>query len=320
MTSAISNVFQFLSLLQCPMCRRGSLIVKDFELVCNDCASCFPLSGSRPILLRTDNDLFSIDDYRKVEPVKKIGLNIWAKFVPRPSVNLASERVLSALRSMIDSNGTGNILVVGGGSQRAWLDPLLQATKMHLVLYSDIDTCADVDLFCDGHDLPFVDGAFDAVVTTAVLEHVLYPERVAAEIARVLKPGGLLYSELPFMQQVHEGAYDFTRFTLSGHRRLFNQFTEIDVGMVAGPATTLVWSLENLILAFTSRVILRKLAKVVVRLVFGWIKYLDYFLANRPEAMDGASCTYFMGAKATKHIPNSEIILRYIGAKPLRHV
>jgi hypothetical protein len=28
------------------------------------------------------------------------------------------------------------------------------------------------------------------------------------------------------MQQVHEGAYDFTRYTLSGHRRLFNGFTE----------------------------------------------------------------------------------------------
>ena len=307
------------ALLRCPVCRCGALNIEDVELVCSDCALCFPLAGNRPILLRSDNDLFSIDDYRTAVPDMKFGSRGCSKFVPSTSVNLSSERVLNNLRAIVDANGLSNILVVGGGRQRAWLDPLLRASMPHRVVYSDIDSGADVDLFCDGHDLPFANGAFDAVVTTAVLEHVLNPERVAAEIARVLKTGGLLYSELPFMQQVHEGAYDFTRFTLSGHRRLFNQFAEIDVGMVAGPATAFVWALENLILAFTSRSILRKLAKVGVRLGFGWIKYLDYFLVNRPEAMDGASCTYFMGAKAQHRIPDSEIIARYVGAKALRH-
>jgi len=57
---------------------------------------------------------------------------------------------------------------------------------------------------------------FDAVWIQAVLEHVLDPVRVVAEIHRVLRPGGLVYSEIPFMQEVHEGAYDFTRFRLSG--------------------------------------------------------------------------------------------------------
>ncbi len=53
---------------------------------------------------------------------------------------------------------------------------------------------------------------------------MLEPERVVSEIARVLKPAGMVYSEIPFMQQVHEGAYDFTRFTDSGQRWLFRQF------------------------------------------------------------------------------------------------
>jgi uncharacterized protein YbaR (Trm112 family) len=320
MNSDLFKQTELLTLLQCPNCKYGTLTAKGVELVCSGCTLSFPLAGHRPILLRNDNALFSIGDYRKAVPDQMTGPNGWARFVPSPSVNLASDRVLNKLRAMLDANGICNILVVGGGRQRAWLDPLLRAAKPHRVVYSDIDSGADVDLFCDAHDLPFVDSAFDAVVTTAVLEHVLYPERVAAEIARVLKTGGLLYSELPFMQQVHEGAYDFTRFTLSGHRRLFNQFAEIDAGMVAGPATAFVWALENLTLAFASRPILRKLAKVGVRLGFGWIKYLDHFLANRPEAMDGASCTYFMGAKAEERTPDSDIIARYIGAKTLRHV
>ena len=182
-----------------------------------------------------------------------------------------------------------------------------------------IDVSADVDVFCDGHDLPFVDGAFDAVVTTAVLEHVLYPERVAAEITRVLKEGGLLYSELPFMQQVHEGAYDFTRYTMSGHRRLFNHISEIDSGMVAGPGTALVWALENFMLAFVVRPPLRRVTKAISRLAFAWIKYFDLLLEGNPAAMDAASCTYLLGSKIEGRIPDSDIISRYVGAKQLRH-
>lgn len=142
---------------------------------------------------------------------------------------------------------------------------------------------------------------------------------VAAEIHRVLKTGGLLYSELPFMQQVHEGAYDFTRYTLSGHRRLFNGFTEIETGMVAGPATALVWAIENLALAFVRRSVFRTLTKAGIRLVFSWLKWLDYLLVNRPEAMDGASCTYFLGSKITGKVADLDIINRYVGAKHLRH-
>ncbi len=197
---------------------------------------------------------------------------------------------------------------------------MLKADVGHRVVYPDVDAGANVDLLCDGHDLPFADACFDAVVTTAVLEHMLYPEQVASEIARVLKHGGLLYSELPFMQQVHEGAYDFTRYTLSGHRRLFNRFTEIDAGMVAGPATALVWALENFALAFFTSAMTRKFAKAVVRVLFAWIKHVDRVLVDRPEAMDSASCTYFYGAKGAQPVADLEIVKRYRGAKHVQHL
>ena len=109
----------------------------------------------------------------------------------------------------------------------------------------DIDKQADVDIFCDAHELSFKDEVFDGVISTAVLEHVLYPDKVIHEIHRVLKKDGFIYSEIPFLQSVHEGAYDFMRYTLSGHRRLLEYFKEIEVGMVAGPGTALVWSLVD---------------------------------------------------------------------------
>jgi SAM-dependent methyltransferase/uncharacterized protein YbaR (Trm112 family) len=309
-------------LLQCPQCQDVKLSIEDNsrELLCNACATRYPVTHGRPVLLRPDNAVFCLEDYRRAAlPSPDVSVGGIARFIPAPSVNLASERVLACVSQLLAELPLATVLVVGGGCQRHWLDERLGAGDTVRVVYSDIDVDADVDLFCDGHDLPFVDGAFDAVVTTAVLEHVLYPERVAAEIHRVLKVGGLLYSELPFIQQVHEGAYDFTRYTLSGHRRLFNGFTEIDAGMVAGPGTALVWSIENFGLAFTASPVLRKVAKALVRLGFAWLKHFDRILVNRPEAMDGASCTYFLGQKIDGQLADVDIIARYVGAKHLRH-
>lgn len=315
--------FKFIeTLLRCPCCQSSTLraTTATNEMVCESCDMHYPISHGRPVLLRTNNDVFCLDDYRnsKEPDINKPGYN-WQNFIPKPSVNLASKRVLASVSKLLKQKTSAVVLVVGGGCQREWLDVRLDASDSVQIIYSDIDASADVDLFCDGHDLPFVDGVFDAVVTTAVLEHVLYPERVAAEITRVLKVGGLLYSELPFMQQVHEGAYDFTRYTLSGHRRLFNNISEIESGLVAGPGTALVWSIENFALAFVVSSPLRKITKTVIRLTFFWIKYFDLLLKDKPAAMDGASCTYLLGRKIDGHVADAEIIARYVGAQKLRH-
>ena len=51
---------------------------------------------------------------------------------------------------------------------------------------------------------------------------------------RVLKNNGLVYSEIPFMQQIHMGKNDFVRYTASGHRFLFKKFEKIKIG-TSGP-------------------------------------------------------------------------------------
>lgn len=49
----------------------------------------------------------------------------------------------------------------------------------------------------DAESLPFRDACFDLVFCQQIIEHVVYPERVLAEIARVLRPGGLLFLSAP---------------------------------------------------------------------------------------------------------------------------
>jgi SAM-dependent methyltransferase len=237
----------------------------------------------------------------------------WLKrLVPELGIELVGPETLVELRQLLDKIGLCSVLVIGCGRRR---DKTAPHFLPHECIFTDVDPSADVDIFCDGHDLPFQDQTFDAVIIHAVLEHVLDPVRVVSEIHRVLKPEGLVYSAVPFMQQVHEQAYDFTRYTLSGHRRLFRYFNELRSGMVAGPGTALAWALEFFALSFCSRKYTRWAAIACIRIGFFWLKYCDYLCVHRPEAMDAASGTYFIGTKKEEATPDIDFIRSYIGTK-----
>lgn len=176
--------------------------------------------------------------------------------------------------------------MVGAGVQNLLSEPTVQ------VIATDVYASPNTVLVADGHGLPFVDACFDAVWVQAVLEHVLDPARVVAEAWRVLRPNGLIYAETPFMQQVHEAGYDFTRFTLSGHRWLFRAFRQTDAGVVAGPAVSLIWSIRYL-----ARTLLRSdKAATLLGFPFFWLRWIDRFGGFRLRA-DAANGVFFLGFK-----------------------
>ena len=55
----------------------------------------------------------------------------------------------------------------------------------------------------EGEHLPFDDSSFDIVLSDNVIDHAEDPQRIVDEMARVLKPGGLLY----FTVHVHHPVY-----------------------------------------------------------------------------------------------------------------
>ncbi len=203
-------------ILRCPECE-GSLNWNHTELQCSRCLAQYYTYRSSPVLLRRENPLFTPDMYidegtssslcPPEHPSWKARIK---KLVPSRSINLCRDRVLKIIAGSISSEAC--ILVVGCGTQRKSLESYFNTQSARFV-FTDIDQLADCDVFADAHNLPFKDQVFDGVITTAVLEHVLEPWQVSDEITRLLKEGGFIYSELPFLQGVHEGAYDFTRFT-----------------------------------------------------------------------------------------------------------
>jgi methionine biosynthesis protein MetW len=55
----------------------------------------------------------------------------------------------------------------------------------------------DARLVDDASELPFDDGSFDVALSIEVFEHLFAPHLVAAEVRRVLRPGGMLLVTVP---------------------------------------------------------------------------------------------------------------------------
>lgn len=78
---------------------------------------------------------------------------------------------------------------------------------------------AKPDVFGDATRLPFADASVDTVLLLEVLEHLHCPADSLSEIARVLRPGGVLLLTLPFLYPVHDAPYDYQRYTAHGMKR-----------------------------------------------------------------------------------------------------
>jgi SAM-dependent methyltransferase len=89
------------------------------------------------------------------------------------------------------------------------------------------DTSETIDRHDDIEALGFESGSFNAAVCWSVLEHVPHPQLAIAELHRVLKPGGLIWVQLPFLYPYHSDPHDFWRVTPSGLRIWMKDFEEI---------------------------------------------------------------------------------------------
>jgi SAM-dependent methyltransferase len=285
------------------------------------CQEEFPIVRGTPILINNANSVFAIEDYLDVSSYEGAsygtdadrysGLRAryrrfvhWLSQVGIKSAHLDAETALESYCSKF-SDKPPRVLVIGSGT--------LRYPDTADFVYTDVAFSAGLDSINDAHDLPFFDCEFDLVLAVAVLEHVADPQRVVSEIWRTLKPGGRVYAVTPFLQPVHMGAHDFTRFTYLGHRRLFRWFSEIDSGLALGPGAAAAWSVRALLASFSDARIYRAGANLVGLLVGIPLKFLDYLTRRNIGALDGAAGVYFYGAKQERPISDRDMISLYRG-------
>lgn len=314
-------------LLRCPEC--GSTLRSapaDRRLYCNrergPCASAngFPIIDDQPALVVFERSVLSeasLLDRCGASPIRRskrgsILRNAARKFLAvlhgrnrQGPVN--ARRFLRELHTL-SPNPT--VLIVGGGTAGCGTELLRQDVERTSVISFDIYASPETDFIADAHDIPLPDASLDGVWIQAVLEHVVQPERAVAEIHRVLKPNGLVYAEIPFMQTVHEGAYDFTRLTDTGVRWLFRSFDRVDSGTVLGPGQALLWSITA---ALSGLFRSKKAGNLVATLAFFWVRLFDC-LVPANFAVDSACGLYFLGRRAEKPITPKEAIAAFQGA------
>lgn len=77
------------------------------------------------------------------------------------------------------------------------------------------------DIYHDlNEDLPFHDCTFDTILCTEVLEHIPEPNKLIAEMNRVLKKQGYLILSAPQAWGLHEEPHDYFRYTKYGLKYL----------------------------------------------------------------------------------------------------
>ena len=83
-------------------------------------------------------------------------------------------------------------------------DTPMQLTRGIRRVAVDIDPRVAPDIVADAHDMRVIpDESADAVMVISVLHHCRKPWIVVQEIHRILKPGGIVYANIPFMFPFH---------------------------------------------------------------------------------------------------------------------
>ncbi len=111
-------------------------------------------------------------------------------------------------------------------------------------MHVNIDEETSPDVLADAAQIPLADGVANAIVCTETLEHVPSPERVVAEMHRLLCPGGVVVASVPFLFPIHADPYDFQRFTARGLALLFSSFSQVTITPMGGTCGTLAMLLE----------------------------------------------------------------------------
>lgn len=305
----------------CPVCKSAIKKV-DEKVYCtnNECSysiNSFYKINNKSVFVDFEKSVIGLNNLQKSYGASPIKRNIAASYMRnqiRRLLNGTSTQTrmnVNKINDLLGAKSNPKILIVGGGTVGAGIDELLKKYAKSIISF-DVYDSVNIDFIADGHSIPLKDDSVDLVVIQAVLEHVFDPVCVVAECYRIIKPDGYVYAETPFLQHVHEGSYDFTRFTVLGHRVLFKKFETISVGFVGGVGQSMLWSIEY----FVSGLFRTRIAGKAAKAFFFWIRWLEKLIPDEWNS-DGACGCYFLGQKLIQATEKkiSEYLAQYDGAQ-----
>jgi SAM-dependent methyltransferase len=189
-------------LLACPGCL-GGLEARCTTLACGPCGRSYPLVGDVAVFLASPRE-----------------------YVDRTRQTARTNPYTPRTHGIFRRVGAAGGLALDFGSGFPADEDLLEHVVLQEVLHLP---CTDV--VSTTPRLPFRDGAFQAVVSESVLEHVADPFATARELCRVLSPGGELHVQTAFLQVYHADPDHYFNMSLPALERLFAGLERIDSGV-----------------------------------------------------------------------------------------
>ncbi len=198
-------------ILACPKCR-AELLGTDESLQCDRCGTIFRVRNGVPLFL--------------AEPIAS-------------AIDHTSNPIGPEFEALLQ-NGKDFILNLGAGGT---------AQRYPNCIELEHKIFRHTDVVGDAHHLPFRDSVFDRVFAFNVFEHLRDPRGAAAEIRRVLKPGGSVAIHTAFLQALHEAPHHFYNATEFGVREWFSGFDieAVEVTGNFGPGVMLAFLMSNLL-------------------------------------------------------------------------
>jgi SAM-dependent methyltransferase len=260
-------------LLVCPVCH-GELSFEDHWIVCQRCSARYPVEGQIPMMVpHVSSDGFGHDLYHA-----QLHGNYFEKV-------FHTNRIATLLHLVIDelSVPSGARALDVGCNTGPMLIPLRR--RGYDIVGVDIspDDVRQAERYlgernlpsgglsvADGTCLPFRDQSFEFVLLVDILEHTDYPERIVAEVRRLLVPGGTVIATVPWAY------HPYVRFTWL--RKLLSSRKTIDEHPDAPFTLQMLQSLFPAVFE-----------PLLFRLVFHWVCVLGvYQLTSASETASDA--------------------------------
>ncbi len=285
---------KLMDILSCPTCHL------DFSSDNKTCKSCERSYPEHDGIIAPINDL-TIQEQLKTVCIKEKTLKEKIKdFIPMPDERLWSQSSKKIIKKILLENDpqASNCYVVNMGSGvESFYKKVF--SKYDSLIRIGIPHKGSVDVFGDAMQLPLKSNSVDLFFSSSVIEHLPDPERAVSELFRTIKPGGLVYAEIPFIGAYHMAPNDYQRYTISGIESLFNRhgFEMVEKGICSGPINALLLLAQH---AVVEAIPIGPI-QYIFRLILTWLlhpfKYLDYIF-NRFKWGEYLACNfYYLGRK-----------------------